>query len=43
VARRLTEREWPFERLRGLSATDEWIAVCDPTGHRLELRQMQPL
>lgn len=43
VAERLKEREWSFVRRRGLSATDEWIMVCDPTGHRLELRQLQPL
>lgn len=43
VADRLRERAWPFARLRGLSATDEWIDLNDPTGHRLELRQMQPL
>jgi hypothetical protein len=43
VADRLRAREWPYSRPRGLSPTDEWIEVCDPMGHRLELRQVQPL
>ncbi|MCP5109641.1 MAG: hypothetical protein GY953_02275 [bacterium] len=43
VERRLGEQDWPYERRRGLGVTDECILLSDPVGHRLELRQLQPL
>ena len=43
VEERLRERDWPYARRRGLCYTDQCILVNDPVGHRLELRQLQPL
>jgi hypothetical protein len=40
---RLHSAEWPFERVRGLGVTDRSVLVNDPIGHRVELRQRQPL
>lgn len=39
AAIRLDEREWPYQRHRGLFFTDQWLELNDPVGHRLELRQ----
>lgn len=43
LVERLEESEWPFQRFRGLSFTDQWILVNDPAGHLIELRQSQNL
>ena len=40
---RLYDAAWPFERARGLGVTDRCVLVTDPIGHRVELRQRQPL
>lgn len=43
LGQRLSECPWPFVRRRGLGPYDESILTNDPTGHRLEVRQFQPL
>ncbi|MBU0637470.1 MAG: hypothetical protein KKB50_01290 [Planctomycetes bacterium] len=43
VEQRLTEEGWPYLRQSGLGYSDQCILVSDPVGHRIELRQSQPL
>ena len=39
----LEERSVPYLRLPGLWYTDTRLSVCDPAGHRVELKQQWPL
>jgi catechol-2,3-dioxygenase len=41
VAQRLNEHGRPYERYRGLGATDEWLLTADPDGNLIEIRQSQ--
>lgn len=43
LAARLSEYDWPFQRLHGWGLTDQWISLADPVGHLIEIRQSQTL
>jgi hypothetical protein len=43
ASRFLEERSVPYLRLPGLWYTDRRLSVCDPAGHRVELKQQWPL
>ncbi|RMF81883.1 MAG: hypothetical protein D6744_06645 [Planctomycetota bacterium] len=43
LERRLHENGWAYQRTHGLGATDHYLTLHDPTGHRIEIRASQPL
>lgn len=43
VEARLKEHEQSYTRTRGFGLSDDALTLTDPTGHRLELRQLRPM
>lgn len=43
LVQRLLLREIPFERARGVFASDDALTLQDPTGNRVEVRQFRAL
>jgi hypothetical protein len=43
ASKSLDERSVPYLRLPGLWYTDARLSLCDPAGHRVELKQQWPL
>ena len=43
LEKRLQEREWPYQRLRGFGWTDQYMLLQDPAGHLIEIRQSTTL
>jgi catechol 2,3-dioxygenase-like lactoylglutathione lyase family enzyme len=39
---RLSQLEWPHERIRGFGWSDQYLLLHDPAGHLIEVRQSNP-